>query len=231
MEVERSRADAALHSPKQERSRRTLNAIVRASLELLSEGGLEGTTVQEIVDRAGRSVGSFYARFAGKADLLRYLEHALWDDALVRWSEAVVGHRWDGLELDEVVEGVIRLLVTIERTSAAQRRVLGARRPGGAAEVAQAFTDAVHRDVSRLILAHRDRMAHPEPEVAVAVGLAAVRGAAVGSDGSSGTGAMPVLGEDRRVAELTQLLLSYLGVDEHGLRQASTQVEFFDIWG
>ena len=47
--------------------------IAKASLEILGEEGADGLTVQAIVQRAGSSVGSFYARFDGKEDLLDYL--------------------------------------------------------------------------------------------------------------------------------------------------------------
>ena len=35
-------------------------------------------TVQDIVSRAGTSVGSFYARFSGKDDLFAYVEASVW---------------------------------------------------------------------------------------------------------------------------------------------------------
>jgi hypothetical protein len=75
--------------PKQERSRKTLERIVAAALELLQESGVEGTTVSDIVDRANTSVGSFYARFKGKDDLLRYLRDRFQDEVLDRWDQGV----------------------------------------------------------------------------------------------------------------------------------------------
>ena len=62
--------------PVQARSRRTLARILDASLTLLGERGRDGLTVQDIVSRAGTSVGSFYARFSGKEDLLRTWKRA-----------------------------------------------------------------------------------------------------------------------------------------------------------
>ena len=64
--------DVTLRPPKQHRSRRTLQRIARAALELIAQSGVEGTTIEAIARRAGSSVGSFYARFESKADLLVY---------------------------------------------------------------------------------------------------------------------------------------------------------------
>ena len=64
--------------PKQTRSRRTLERIVQASLDILEREGPDGLTVQAIVERAGSSVGSFYARFGGKDDLLEYVGDRVW---------------------------------------------------------------------------------------------------------------------------------------------------------
>ena len=64
--------------PKQARSQETLHRIAQAALELMEEGGVENATVSAIVNRAGASVGSFYARFKGKDDLIRYLQDRIW---------------------------------------------------------------------------------------------------------------------------------------------------------
>ncbi|GIS78817.1 MAG: hypothetical protein CM1200mP14_03830 [Gammaproteobacteria bacterium] len=64
--------DNHLNPPKQSRSRQTLERIVQAALEILEEQGHKALTVQTVVDRAHSSVGSFYARFSGKEDLLDF---------------------------------------------------------------------------------------------------------------------------------------------------------------
>ena len=59
--------------PKQLRSHRTLERIARASFEILEEDGAGGLTVHAVIARARSSVGSFYARFSGRDELLAYL--------------------------------------------------------------------------------------------------------------------------------------------------------------
>ena len=61
----------AKRKPQQERSRRTLEALVRATAAVLDRHGLEGTTVPLIAAEAGVSAGSVYRRFEDKDDLFR----------------------------------------------------------------------------------------------------------------------------------------------------------------
>ena len=48
----------------------TREQLLRAATEVFSERGYEGTDVREIARRAGRTTGSIYANFSGKAELL-----------------------------------------------------------------------------------------------------------------------------------------------------------------
>jgi AcrR family transcriptional regulator len=81
--------DNLLRPPQQERSRRTLERMLSAALELLEAQGPDALTVTGITRRARTSVGSFYARFDGKEQLLRYLGEATLDEALGRARETL----------------------------------------------------------------------------------------------------------------------------------------------
>ena len=93
------RASEFVQPPKQARSQRTLERIASAALELIAEQGVEATTVAQIVSRAGSSIGSFYARFEGKHELMHYLEERVWSDARARWDDAVASDTWKDLSL------------------------------------------------------------------------------------------------------------------------------------
>src|SRR5215470_12168701 len=62
-----------LAPPAQARSRETVDRFALAAEELLRERPFEEIGVQDIVRRAGRPIGSFYARFASKEALLPFL--------------------------------------------------------------------------------------------------------------------------------------------------------------
>ncbi|MEX2528087.1 MAG: helix-turn-helix domain-containing protein [Gemmatimonadota bacterium] len=84
--------DPSIHvrSPKQSRSRDTLDRLHAAALELMAEHGVEGVTVRDVVEKAGSSVGSFYARFSGREQLVRYLRAHAREEVLEEWEAALL---------------------------------------------------------------------------------------------------------------------------------------------
>jgi AcrR family transcriptional regulator len=85
-DVQPARRRAGLH---QERSRQTRQRLVRSALELWTERGfetgIESTTVEEIVQAAGVTKGTFYFHFARKEEIL--LEMG-WTAAAAVYEEA-----------------------------------------------------------------------------------------------------------------------------------------------
>ncbi|MGQ9896764.1 MAG: TetR/AcrR family transcriptional regulator [Acidobacteriota bacterium] len=59
--------------PKQERSRRTREKLILAAAQLFEERGFEKTTSNDIAAAAGVSIGSFYAYFSDKRQILLLL--------------------------------------------------------------------------------------------------------------------------------------------------------------
>lgn len=234
--------------PKQERSRRTLERILDAALEIMEEEGLEAATVSAIVDRAGASVGSFYARFPGKNDLIRHLQTQTWEEARSRWEEALAGREWEDLAMGQLVEGVVSLLIRVLRADHRRRRVLGKATeaaPEGPARAA-AFHDHVLSTLTPLFLARRREITHPEPRQAVELGYRFMVGALrevleweeatrrrttntgpedLRTDLPSDPG--PELGP-----ELARLWLGYLAPGQgSGEEEEEGSVDFFDPWG
>jgi AcrR family transcriptional regulator len=222
--------------PKQARSRRTLDRISRAALGLMEEGGLEKATVASIVSRAGTSVGSFYARFDGKDDLVRYLQDRIWAEARGRWDDSMVAQPWSAWSLEGVVEGVVGLLLQSFRADYHQREILGRERrqdEEGARRVF-AFHQHILSTITPHFLAHRDEISHPDPEWAIRLGyrfavggireLLELEGAVGVVDGAStAEGVIP---------ELSRAWIAYLGAGvakEPG--NAEGEVDFFDPWG
>jgi len=232
-------AETPFRPPRQDRSRRTLARIVDAALDLLAERGAEATTVHDIVGRAGSSVGSFYARFSGKDELLRHLEIHVWERARERWDGALAARSWDGLPLARVVEDVVWALLATWRASLRGRRALGT---AAQARASWALQQHVRESVGPLLLAHRASIEHPDPALAVELGLRAVVGTFGELDAPAGEAASPVPGavpgrldaldDDVLVAELARLWLAYLG--SPGRMEAKEErepMEFFEIWG
>jgi AcrR family transcriptional regulator len=119
-------ADTSLaREPQQARSRRTLERLRESAWELLEAEGPEAVTVTGVAARARVSVGSFYARFEGKEELLHHLEAVALSASLRSWHDAA-----DEAQAD--AEGLLAHLVDLYRTGPARRLLLLARADGRA---------------------------------------------------------------------------------------------------
>jgi AcrR family transcriptional regulator len=209
--------------PLQTRSRRTLERIVSAALAILEDDGPGALTVQAVVERAGSSVGSFYARFSGKDDLLTYLGERMWREASERWDHAVQTRDWGQLHLRALAEGSVGLLWEAARSRASTLQALD-RMPGGMDDAYQTFRDHLLEGIAGLFLNRSDEIRHAEPEVAVHIGLRAVLGIVEHDTG-------PVRDRGRVTEEASTLLLCYLAPEAAYPHAPDGQVDFFDIWG
>lgn len=211
--------DVAARPPKQHRSRQTLQRIVRAALELIGQDGVEGTTVGAIARRAGSSVGSFYARFEGKTDLLLYLDERIWETVDQRWSDALA----EGLAdrpIDQLVRGLARLYADMDLVHRGARDAIGRalRGPGaGPSDAAVRIRARVREDSTRLLLEKRDAIVHSDPELAVETVCRTLETASGDFD--------PLFLED-----LCSALVTHLVGDRPSSPSAGASVEFFDIW-
>lgn len=66
--------------PRQERSRRTQEAVLAAALALFAERGYDGTSMVDIASRAGVAVGALYRHFRTKRQLLLVLVDRMLDE-------------------------------------------------------------------------------------------------------------------------------------------------------
>jgi AcrR family transcriptional regulator len=189
----------------------------------LEEGGPEAVTVQAVVSRARSSVGSFYARFRGKDELLEHLRGHLRSSAEAEWSETLEGASWDE-SLPSVAARAVDLLLDLRprcdaRVRAAERLV------ASDGEDAQPGHEALEELGARL-LERRHEIAHPDPELAVRIALTAVLG--VGEHFRSSGDRTDAADFEKLRAECLQLVLGYL-TDRAG--GDATSVDFFDVWG
>ena len=189
--------------------------IMDASRAVLAECGLEGLTVQEVVARARTSVGSFYARFSGKDELLRYLETTARADVEEQWTREF-GARLEGASS---LAGCVNVLVAaLAETYCGQ--ALRGRAQAALLGVAGELDLHVRDRISRVLLERRAEIRHPDPELAVRLGYLAVASVLRRPD----TG----LDDERLVTELARLWLSYLGGE--GERGGPAAVDFFQVW-
>ena len=66
-------------SPRQKRSRESLERLLDSAEQQIRENGFESLTVSGVVSSIGLSVGAFYARFPDKTALIHSLQYRFHD--------------------------------------------------------------------------------------------------------------------------------------------------------
>ena len=222
-----------LHEPKQGRSRRTLERIISAARHLMATEGVDAVGITQIVKEARSSVGSFYARFDGKEDLVRYLHNRLWQETLDRWVETTKA--WDdGSELEGQVEALVTALREAIEPDFVLRSSLSREMGSVGSEAVRVFERQLTADGLSLLDRGND-LRHPSPEEAVTTGiliaLSTLRHHLSAPPQIASDGSVDPL--DDLARELGRALKGYWGVgrvvqDSHG---GGTRIEYFDIWG
>lgn len=159
-----------MRPPKQERSRASLERVIEAATRLLEESGFDGFTIQEVSQRAGVSVGAIYARFGSKKNLLRAVHgHAM--DAIGAQHESVGSSDGPSASAAEAITSAVRQLAAVFQRNEGLLRAfmhIGATDDMISRRGSQASIDLAHRFAAS-VLAHRDEIAHQDPEKAVDV--------------------------------------------------------------
>lgn len=84
-----ARSTARVLDAARSRTLRRSRRLVDAAQEILQREGLEGLTVQAVVERAGLSLRAFYQRFAGKDELLLAVFEETIRDAALHFRESL----------------------------------------------------------------------------------------------------------------------------------------------
>ena len=195
---------APVRPPLQARSRRTLGRIVEASLVLIAERGRDAVTVQDVVARARVSVGSFYARFSGREELLRHLDDELAARERGRWDGAFADRITADSPLEARVRAVVELLL------------------GSAAGLSADSHALLRTTAAAILLTDRRGLTHPEPDQAVELAYSATLG--VVRNRPSGWS------DERLVGEVARMWLGYLGDGTGRAEEPKGGVDFFNVW-
>ena len=211
-----------LRTPKQKRSEATLNRLVDATRRLLTEKPFDDITINEIVLEAGASVGAFYARFGDKEALLEHLREAAARDADEEVQRTLAARDWESAPLETVAREVVRGLVQQHRAHTGTLRALASRRISARSSGAPVGSIAVQTPrLVDLIKQRRAEITHPNPDVAVHLGLSmvtsAVRDRILFPELSSVPSVPSPVTDAVFVEELTRAFLGFLGV-KPGLR-------------
>jgi AcrR family transcriptional regulator len=208
-----------IKAPLQERSGRTLDALLDAAEVMLEAGPIQNASVAAIAKEAGSSVGAFYHRFPDKQALSRTLYERFRNESLATVEGNFSPERWRGHTLFEV------LTALVDFTARDYLRRPGLRRfamhliesDPDVRVLAQGLSGATVAAFGRLLERRRDEMTHPDPHLAAEFlhrMLFATLDQVAMFHGDPPTGRP--LGEERLVAELTRAICAYLGVQPTG---------------
>ena len=100
-------APIPLRQPKQARSRKTREKIVRAAEDLFEVKGYEATTSNAIAHRARVSVGSFYLYFPDKRAVLNEIFHNAVDQIFIRAMEGLKPEHWEDTDPREGIRALV----------------------------------------------------------------------------------------------------------------------------
>jgi len=162
--------------PKQERARRTREALLRAAQLELSTRGYQGATAKTIAEAAGVATGSFYQYFADKDAVLRELAEVRFA-RIAELSLAVLevderderderSPREPAVEADQRMRRVVELVVAYHREDPGLHAVLAERRHHD--PELDTMTSRAERALHSRIVALLARWNHPGDHEAVA---------------------------------------------------------------
>src|SRR3954465_10598958 len=93
--------------PQQSRSQETLDRILDATEQVMTEKAFGEATLAEIMERAGVTVGAFYRRFPDKDALLHHLDERFFAELHRRADQILDPARWPNARAKEIIDEFI----------------------------------------------------------------------------------------------------------------------------
>jgi AcrR family transcriptional regulator len=212
--VEAGAALGWVHTPQQDRSRKTLERLLDATEAIIRERGVEAVTVPEVARAARSSVGSFYARFPDKAALLRTLHERACEQTLATATAALDPARFRHLGTEELVRLFIGFAVRLFHERRPLMLAFSTALAGdpGFAERRARNAAAIGTLLRGLLLERRAELHHPRPAEALDMGLRVVTATLEQRNGLEAGGGEVAISDEALSEELSRMILGYLDV-------------------
>src|SRR5262249_22608038 len=108
-------------TPRQDRSRATVEALLEATADILIRHGYAKLTTNRIADRAGVNIASLYQYFPGKDAIVAELRKRHGDEQRAALRKVLVEHRGGGLE--STVQALVSMGITAHAVAPELHRV------------------------------------------------------------------------------------------------------------
>lgn len=212
-----------IRPPRQARTHQSLERLLDVAEALLRDKEFDDVHVREIALRADTSVAAFYRRFKDKDALLHALHERSCEAAFATADEALCPERWAGAGIAEILHAFFPLTIDVLRLHESLYRAIYQRAIGDAAmrQRSNKVNRYVIERLAGLLLARRDEIRHPEPEVAVPFALIQAVALLVQlyTVGIRDLGGLPA-NDERLAGELASSCLAYLGIDDPAAGEA-----------
>lgn len=110
-----AQASNSVKAPCQQRSRDSLERILRSAEALIRSKGYEALTIAEVVRRSRTSIGTLYARFPDKTALLYAVHERVLDREEEKFRERLAEIDWDTLSLEESIRQLMNIKADLIR--------------------------------------------------------------------------------------------------------------------
>ena len=208
--------------PQQERSRESLQKLLRAAIEVLGQHGVEGATIPRIAHHAGLTPGSVYRRFHDKEALLETAILGM----LERQDKALQGMTPEmarEIPLRVFADQIINSIVVGYRSRAAliraMRQFVEERHHTPFWKKASRLEIHTYEQMLELFMTHSERIRHPDPRAAISMALMLVTSTVLElvvrhTDPGVWKGFHLPADDQALKKELVRAFLGYLGVED-----------------
>jgi AcrR family transcriptional regulator len=205
--------------PRQARSRESETKLIKATVNILRQYGLEGATIPRVAEQAGLTPGAVYRRFPDKNALLERCILRILEDQLKHLEQTLTQQVTAKIKLPALIEEIVRANLAGLRTNA---KMLHALR--------QFVRNSDHRAFKRkateleksasayllnLLMAYQKQIRHPDPKAALSMAFLALNTTLMELFAEDDTlkhlqDFMPT-DDESLVRELKRMFLSYIG--------------------
>ena len=160
--------------PVQARSRETMDRFAAAVEELLQTRRFEDISIQDIVRKARRPIGSFYARFGSREALLPHL-YRRYHERLESMVQANLGRvQWESLDFPATVTALADFLIRMyddDRGLIRAVALFARTHPDALPADIVAHRRRIYEPLVRILVRHQRHIVHPDPEAAARFAL------------------------------------------------------------
>jgi AcrR family transcriptional regulator len=167
-----SSSDSLIRPPLQRRSAESLERVLQAGLDVLTDIGFEGFTLLEVSRRAGVSIGSIYARVPSREALILAIHERAMASMTEQEQQFERDSAREGLSPRELVETLVADMANIMLRNGRMLRVFMRQAPMNT-EIWKRGAENSHvtAQLFRAALeSHRDDLRHPDPDLGIDIG-------------------------------------------------------------